>query len=271
MLIGISGKIGSGKDTIGKIIQWLTCERIRDIYINNFNDFFYQDDNKYNIKEVYHIKKGADKLKDIVCILLNCTREQLEDREFKEKELGEEWTRYGYAQGHNDHYRNGEWTKSMHVIPCTKEKYEEEKRVNWQTAYKSVLTPRLLMQLMGTECGRDIIHPNIWVNSLYANYTENSNWIVTDVRFPNELKAIEDRGGITIRVNRLDESQRLMIAKSRRKTGASIASIIIDNAIVHPSETALDNAEFDFVIDNNGSIEELIDKVKEILITSKII
>jgi hypothetical protein len=39
----------------------------------------------------FEIKKYADKLKDFVCILIGCTREQLEDQEFKEKELGEEW------------------------------------------------------------------------------------------------------------------------------------------------------------------------------------
>ena len=35
--------------------------------------------------------KFADKLKDIICILLNCTRYQLEDRSFKERELPENW------------------------------------------------------------------------------------------------------------------------------------------------------------------------------------
>ena len=69
MVIGVSGKIGSGKDTIGKIIQNLT------------NDH-------------WEIKKYADKLKVITCLLLGCTREQLEDRGFKEKELGEEWWYY---------------------------------------------------------------------------------------------------------------------------------------------------------------------------------
>ena len=61
-LISISGKIGSGKDTVAGIIQKITGNQ-------------------------FEIVRFADKVKDIVCLLLNCTREQLEAREFKEKAL----------------------------------------------------------------------------------------------------------------------------------------------------------------------------------------
>ena len=81
-IIGVSGRIQSGKDTVGKIIQYLT---------NKSNAYRFDLKVDYSYKSDWQIKKFADKLKDIVCILLNCTREQLEDREFKEKELGEEW------------------------------------------------------------------------------------------------------------------------------------------------------------------------------------
>jgi hypothetical protein len=75
------------------------------------------------------------------------------------------------------------------------------------------------------------------------------SWIITDMRFPNELSYIKDRGGITIRVN--------------RDTGVQWATS--DGANEHPSETALDNAEFDYVINNDGSLEDLILSVAEIL------
>ena len=75
------------------------------------------------------------------------------------------------------------------------------------------------------------------------------NWIITDMRFLNEMEAVKKREGITIRVNRnLEES------KDQDE-----------------SETELDNAEFDYVIENNGTIEELIEKVREILIKEKLI
>jgi hypothetical protein len=195
-LIGISGKISSGKDLAGKILNDLSGN-------------------------IFENKKFADKLKDMVCLLIGCTREQLEDRDFKEKELGEEWRQY-----FNDDYD----------LVCEKE-----------STFSSLLTPRKLLQLLGTEAGRQVIHNNIWVNALFADYDTSSNydsnWIITDVRFPNECQAIKDRGGIVIKINR--------------------DSDVVDN---HSSETALDNYDgFDFVVDNNGSIDDLTNNLIKII------
>lgn len=104
------------------------------------------------------------------------------------------------------------------------------------------LTPRKLLQLIGTEGGRDLIHENIWVNALFSSYTKDSKWIIPDTRFDNEAKAIKDRGGIIIKVER-DVN-------------------ITDN---HASEKGISDEYIDIVIDNNGSMEELIEKVKTIL------
>ena len=303
-LIGISGKMGSGKDTVGKILQYLDYEKNvmggRTKYgIDNF---------PIEISN-YQIKKFAEKLKDMVCILLGCTREQLEDREFKEKELGEEWWRYKIHDG--SVFR---W--------ATLEKYNEEDKYQ---KFIVKLTPRKLLQLLGTDCGRDIIHPKIWVNALFADYKspchvagtqkpcscmgqmcgEPINWIITDVRFPDEVKAIEDRGGIVIRVNRdiiptLENcKQNLVEVKSTFLDGAvktkedfdsrpwepyeytegddpylkrALNGRNAENGICgirlipssHPSETALDNHDFNYVIENNGSIEELVETVKQL-------
>jgi hypothetical protein len=47
------------------------------------------------------------------------------------------------------------------------------------------------MQLIGTDCGRDIIHPNIWLNATMEKYVPGkSNWVLTDTRFPNEGSGI---------------------------------------------------------------------------------
>ena len=258
-LIGISGKIGSGKDTVGKILQGLSIKSVE----NMNKDWLWIQ--KFYLNSPYKIKKYAGKLKDIACLLIGCTREQLEDREFKEKELGEEWVAYK-AAGSSVLYTTEEEIRKLTSIPI-----------------KVRLTPRLLLQLLGTEASRQIIHPNIWVNALFANYDkylefciqnelsklkdksmmggfspnrssfELPNWIITDVRFPNEVQAIQDRGGIVIRVNRI------------------AGSVLINNDThsvtdhQHPSETALDDCnDFDYVIENDGSIEDLIDKVKQL-------
>ena len=215
-LIGISGKIGSGKDTVGNIIQMLTQGIDSNTQITEYV-------NGTNITGFdYQIKKFADTIKDIACMLIGCTRAQLEDQEFKQKELGEEWW---YCVADDGSY-----------IP-----YEQNLHKN-KVVNLVKLTPRKLLQLLGTECGRQIIHPNIWVNSLFADYKKDSNWIITDVRFPNEAQAIKDKGGIMIRINRplyrLDDQ--------------------------HPSETALDNYNFDYVIENEGNIDELVQKIKQL-------
>jgi hypothetical protein len=89
------------------------------------------------------------------------------------------------------------------------------------------------------------------------------------MRFPNELEAIKKRVGITIRVNRNPIN---VVAKGQKlHVNQEDYNKHILKKEEHLSETALDNAEFDYYIDNNNSIEELIEKVKLILIQEKII
>lgn len=266
MIIGISGKIGSGKDTIGQIIQYLT-----NPHTDKGN---YKTHELGFIESNWQIKKFAYKLKQITALLLGVSVEQLEDREFKEKELGEEWWYWSVYDGIE--YK-------PQYFP-TRE--EAEKRCDevwgsdlYDTMIKQVkLTPRLILQLLGTEAGREIIHPNIWVNALMSEYNKNDvnpikvrqgrltalqafnlsqnnkpKWIITDMRFPNELEAVKKRGGITIRVNRISDEAGQYEVKQ------------------HPSETALDNHKFDYVIDNSGSMSSLINKVKEICHEIKIL
>lgn len=274
MIIGISGKIGSGKDLIGQIIQYLydynNSHYTHPITEEDFKSYLKND---HNLKSSWQIKKFADKLKDIVCLLIGCTREQLEDREFKETPLSSEWDKYLLEEYWiNDEYAE-HITKMYFNSKEEMEKYCIEMNHTDSTCRQvstiQKMTPRLLLQILGTQCGRDIIHPNIWVNALMSDYKETGscshwtdegvnskpvyrmpNWIITDVRFPNETQAIKDRGGINIRVNR----------NSALNSGT------------HESETALDDyEEFNYIIQNNSSIEDLIVKVKEILIKENII
>ncbi len=278
MVVGISGKKQSGKNTVASIIQWLTDTVEQEIWDNNFEAFL--SVNRLGINTFsWNQKQFAEKLKQIVCLLIGCTMKQLEDNNFKEKELGEEWRVYFWS--HYKVKRDSDPNGRLGKLYITKEEALEEQR-KWSPNFEDgeistyILTPRKLLQLLGTECGRQIIHPNIWINALMSEYKgicqrtksidkcnicyngqeENQcrrypNWIITDVRFPNEAKAIKDRGGIIIRVNRA------MTSKS------------IDT---HESETALDNyTDFNYIIDNKGNIEDLIEGVKIFLKQSRII
>ena len=108
MIVGVSGKIGSGKDLVGTIVQYLVY-MTKDVKGRYYpSDVFIDEKDSVDLTEVsdWKIVKYADKLKNIVCILLGCTREQLEDREFKETQLGEEWTKYAVANGFWSHSDN---------------------------------------------------------------------------------------------------------------------------------------------------------------------
>ena len=307
MLIGISGKIGSGKDTVGKIIQYLVWKsRVEkgELPLSVYSFSYFARETSFGKNQSnFEIKKFADKLKDMVCMLLGCTREQLEDREFKEKELGEEWW-YTYGRIGN-----------VDILVSYLDMDKEFKNNN--NAYIEKLTPRELLQIIGTDCIRDKVHPNAWVNALFSDYKakwvptgdsvaeedvslekEYPNWIITDMRFPNELEAVKSRGGITIRVNRFtsikndlvyfkndaDDSPingiyRVLEVKKDNctliddKTGYSFGAWFeeISKIKEHKSETALDIAEFDYTIENNSTIEDLIHTVSLILKKEKVI
>jgi hypothetical protein len=114
------------------------------------------------------------------------------------------------------------------------------------------MTYRDLLQKLGTEAMRSGLHKNVWVNALFADYQFNIEedeqipyWIITDSRFPNELAAVKKHNGIAIKVI--------------RDSGNTIGT-------THTSETALDDyTEWDYVINNNGTLEELKTQVLSIL------
>ena len=236
-LIGISGKAGAGKDLVGVIIQYLV-HTTGIINMEYWEDFKNKSTFNQIVFSQYVIKKFADKLKTIVCLLIGCTREQLEDREFKERELGEEWW---YYKGRNNS-----------LIP-----YNQTSKRSTEDLIKP--TPRLLLQLIGTDLFRKQLHPNTWVNASFANYLNNA-WIFTDVRFPNEADSIKEIGGILIRVNR-----------PCSVCGGLGYHKLDCRPSEHQSETALDDYEFDYVIENDSNVEELIKQVKKILIKEKIL
>lgn len=97
-------------------------------------------------------------------------------------------------------------------------------------------SPRYAMQTLGTEWGRDLIDVNLWVRAALRSAADDDKVMFTDVRFPNEVKAIHDAGGIVIKIVR----------------PTPLAS---DDT--HPSEILIDSLDVDAVVINEGSIEQL--------------
>jgi hypothetical protein len=291
-LIAISGKIGSGKDTVGQIVQFLLTNQKRGERGATLTTFANFIDPKYNSisnnrlwdESGFVVKKFAYKLKQMVSLMIGIPVEDLELQSVKDSVLGAEWE---YSTK-----LFGKRTQQM--------------------------TVRELLQKLGTDAIRTHLHKNAWVNALFADYRpypkgeahdlidfselygkkicancakkfsgykrqylckecieddtfqQYPNWIITDMRFPNEATAVEERGGLTIRV------ERKVVHKSRGPGDVQEIPFDKDNELhvalqaaskikEHPSETALDDYKFQYTINNSGSIDELILRVNNIL------
>lgn len=130
------------------------------------------------------------------------------------------------------------------------------------------LTPRLVLQLWGTEVARKAFHDDTWIASLENKLSKAHNDIViTDVRFPNEIQAVRNAGGIVIRVVRGPEPSWYETA-----LGAN-AGILPDQELlkqlgIHPSETAWIGTKFDAIIDNNADgLDPLFSQVKDLVLS----
>jgi hypothetical protein len=124
------------------------------------------------------------------------------------------------------------------------------------------LTPRWVLQYWGTEVCRKGFHDDIWIAAL-ENKLRNSrdNIVISDCRFPNEIKSIKEAGGQIVCVNRGIQPHWVDIAIQANR-GSANAQDWLKNEKIHASETAWVGTAFDHVFDNNGSIDELFAQVK---------
>ena len=192
MIIGISGKAQSGKDTVCKMIAYTIwyynySQRLEPFGIDHYKGYSYMIWNTDWIHTSF-----ANKLKQCLSVILNTyTVDVFESNDFKKSEI--------------------DWLG---------------------------ITVRELLQKFGTAI-RNEVCDDFWVKACLKDYEEGDNWLISDVRFKSEAKGIKDLEGIIVRVNR---------------EGAGAGN--------HISEINLDDYSFDYVINNDGSMEDLLLKVK---------
>jgi hypothetical protein len=276
MIISINGKINSGKDSVGKIIQYLTD----GTNTKNLSFTKWCIVNEYSNHHMWKIRKFAGKLKQMVSILTGIPVKDIEKQEVKDMELGEDWWYYQeLKQSPNTVFMPNPMISYLQV-KGTQGQIELE-RVGLIKLHKP--TVRWMLQQLGTEAIRNNIHPNAWVNALFVDYTaflkrypqikwSNKkpliagneymkatgnpeiavlpNWIITDMRFPNEFDAVKARNGICVRIVRHNHPH---------------------DTEPHISETALDNYTFDYTIDNSSNFGDLIEQVRSMLKQFKLI
>ena len=130
------------------------------------------------------------------------------------------------------------------------------------------LTPRWVLQYWGTEVCRKSFHDDIWIASL-ENKIRNSkdDIIVSDVRFPNEVKAIKNQNGKMIWVQRGRLPKWYDVALDAN-AGSNVAINELKIQNIHASEWAWVGTKFDHTIHNDMNIDDLYSEVKSLVISS---
>ena len=208
MILGVTGFIGSGKDTIAD-------------YLCTFHGF----------KRI----SFAGSLKDAVASVFNWDRDMLEGT-----------------------------TTSSRAWRDTVDNWWAE-RLDMPN-----LTPRWVLQNWGTEVCRNGFHSDIWVASVEKKLQNTKdNIVITDCRFLNEINAIKKAGGITCRVERGPRpvwyDAALIYNKGFYSAGYKEAQLLLDSLNIHASEYSSIGLEYDFHIDNNGTLEELHKQIDSIV------
>jgi hypothetical protein len=127
------------------------------------------------------------------------------------------------------------------------------------------LTPRSILQLWGTEVCRRSFHDDIWIASLENKLRKSrDNIVISDCRFPNEIQAIKAQGGKVFWVQRGELPDWYHLAVDANK-GDLIAQEMLKQISIHVSETAWVGTEFDGIIDNNGTIEQLYGQISDLV------
>lgn len=106
---------------------------------------------------------------------------------------------------------------------------------DWEGLKERSPDVRGLLQRFGTEVGREMFGEDFWVNYALDSIPDGTKAVIADVRYPNEADAIKNLGGKVFRVQR--------------------NGVVAANE--HPSESALNDYEFDSIIENNADIHSL--------------
>ena len=166
MLIAITGHKFSGKSTVARLLHNATG---------------------------WEIVSFATPLKKMVCALVGCTMDDLEDYDYKE---------------------NTEVPEHL-----------------WAYCANCKHTVRALMQGLGDLMRKE--NPNVFIE---CTLNSKGDYLVSDCRFPNEAKAVKERGGIVIKVMRPD----------------------VKASDSHQSETRIDEIDADYTLWNDTTLENLV-------------
>lgn len=133
--------------------------------------------------------------------------------------------------------------------------FRETPDLFWSARFDEDVTPRMILQKMGTEAIRNVFHEDFWVHALAKRIENEKNVVITDVRFPNEVKFIRDSGGFIVRVVRGQDPEWYQTAYDQNINEKYHMHSKYPN--VHVSEWAWIGTRYDYEINNDGSKVQL--------------
>jgi hypothetical protein len=158
------------------------------------------------------------------------------------------------------------WDRTM-LEGRTKESREwrETEDAWWSTRLGMPVTPRWILQYWGTDVLRQYFHDDIWIASLENKLrTTRDNIVISDCRFPNEIRGLKAQGGRIVWIQRGITPHWYDIAAEANR-GSRNAQSWLDEQKIHASEYSWAGTDFDAVVDNDQSIEHLYAQLKNLV------
>jgi len=137
----------------------------------------------------------------------------------------------------------------------------------WSNVMQHPVTPRWVLQHIGTDVMRDHFYESIWVHSLMRKLTDsNNNYVISDVRFLNEIDVIISQKGKIWEVQRPPLPDWYMLATSFKDDHRGLTHFMSSYfKEIHSSEWDWNLAHRDQIIQNDGSLDDLKNKIKSLV------
>ena len=138
------------------------------------------------------------------------------------------------------------------------------------------LTPRWVLQYWGTEVCRRAFHDDIWIAALENKLrSSNDDIVISDCRFPNEINSIKAAGGIVVRVVRGVEPDWYDAAVSANRgpngnVSWALSRAKLERLKVHASESSWVGTKFDAEVDNNSSMDHLLNQINDLVLDLRV-
>lgn len=232
-IIGLYADAGAGKDSVTDVIESY-CEH----WEISFGRFSF-----------------AEPVYALAAVILGTTPENLGERRGKEIDRWFSVTdkQIEDARDVYNSYGLNRWEEFSDIWPIFSEKHLTQYEGTWSVSgdpsdRMMFISPRRMLQLVGTEFGRQLIREDVWLMTLLNKINEVAPdlAVVTDVRFPNELNFIADSG---------DEDVDSYVLEVQRPHNPN------QTKLKHESEQRLDSSKIREIILNDGSLEDLEYKV----------